>query len=514
VHTAASPLDAGVNALKQSMRRILSVFAVTLVVSATFVVSADPAEAWDGRFRKDPDTLVDPARLRSVVSQLLAPASTIGDGDTAPVGVGTEAVGVDLAAEAASETLSASSSGTVYWVDNTPLSGDCPPTSYPTIQAAINASGPNDTVKVCPGTYPEQVRIVGHNHDGLKLESLKPLQAVIQWPPAEVTPLALVYFNQADGVTLRGFKITGPFTFNGCSPERHEGILVDNAFDERIHHNHITLIRNSNPAMYGCQEGDAVAIGRRVDVPPASATPGSAKVDHNVIDDYQKNGVQVTNAGSSAKVDHNVIRGADAGQIIIASNGVVVIRGASATIDHNVISNNNYTPFPLSSGVIVAEAPPGSSSVNHNRIFDNDYGVNVDTQNNLEISHNDLFDNRADAIAICGDATFSCGFATGIVVRSNDIHDNRGSGIALYGADANLLKSNHVESNGGALPFETDGIQVDSASAGNRILTNHMAENVVHDCHDDSVGTGTALTANEWEGNRGLTQNRPGLCRP
>ena len=498
------------------MRRCLSLIAAALVVSTAFVFSAEPASAWDGRFRKDPDTLVDPGRLQSVLSQLLAPDATIGDTDASPVGVGTETVGVDLVADAAAESMSSSSSGSVYWVDNTPLSGDCPPAAYPTIQAAVNASGPNDTVKVCPGTYPEQVRIIGPGHDGLKLESLKPLQAVIQWPTVESSPLALVYFNQANGVTLRGFKITGPFTFNGCSPERHEGILVDNAFDERIHHNHITLIRNSNPAMYGCQEGDGVAIGRRVDVPPATATPGSARVDHNVIDLYQKNGVQVTNPESSAKVDHNVITGSDAVQIITASNGVVVIRGAGATVDHNVISNNNYTPFPLSSGVIVAEAPPGSSSVNHNRIFDNDYGVNVDTQNGLEVSHNDVFDGRGDGIALCGDPAFGCGAATGIVVRSNDIHDNRGSGIALYGADANLLKSNHVESNGGGFPGpdSTDGIQVDSTSGGNQILTNHMTDNVTHDCHDDSAGSGTAGTANVWDGDKGLTENRPGLCRP
>jgi hypothetical protein len=40
-----------------------------------------------------------------------------------------------------------------------------------------------------------------------------------------------------------------------------------------------------------------------------------------------------------------------------------------------------------------------------------------------------------------------------------------------------------------------------------------MDDNIVHDCHDDSSGSGTAGTANHWRGNRGETQNRPGLCR-
>jgi parallel beta-helix repeat protein len=391
-------------------------------------------------------------------------------------------------------------------VDNTPLNGDCPQATYATIQAAVNDSGPNDTVKVCPGTYPEQVRIIGPQHDGLKLESLNPLAGIIQWPTVELPPLALVYLNDADGVTVRGFTIRGPFTFPACSPERHEGILVDNAFDERIHHNRITLIRNSVAALYGCQEGDAVAIGRRVDVGSVAPTAGSAKVDHNVIDEYQKNGVQVSNAGSAANVDHNVITGSDAGQSIIASNGVVVIRGASATVDHNVVSNNHFTPSPLSSGVIVQLAPSGSTQVNHNRILDNDYGVQTFAQTNLDISHNDVFENLADGIVLIGPAT-------GIVVRSNDIHRNGGRGIYLDDADSNLLKSNHIESNGTPGGDTTDGIYVESTSGGNRILTNHLSENVFHDCHDASSGPGTAGTDNVWDGDRGQTQNRQGLCR-
>jgi hypothetical protein len=41
-----------------------------------------------------------------------------------------------------------------------------------------------------------------------------------------------------------------------------------------------------------------------------------------------------------------------------------------------------------------------------------------------------------------------------------------------------------------------------------------MQDNVTHDCHDDSNDSGTAATANFWINNKGVTQNRPGLCRP
>jgi hypothetical protein len=348
-------------------------------------------------------------------------------------------------------------------------------------------------------------------HDGLKLESLQPWQAVIQWPTVESFPLALAYFNTADHVTLRDFTVTGPFTFPGCSPDRHEGVFVDGAFDERILHNHITLIQNGVPALFGCQEGDAVAIGRRT----LGTTPGSAQVAHNLIDEYQKNGIQAVNSGTFVHADHNIVTGSSnpAIRAIIASNGVVVFRQAAAIVDHNMISKNQFFAFPLSTGVILDEAPAGSSSVNHNQIFENDFGIESDTQIRLDISHNDVLNNMADAITLCGDTTQGCGPAQYIKIRNNNVVANRGSGILLLSADSNLLKTNHVERNGTDLADMTDGIRIDVQSMQNQISENHMSDNVTHDCHDGSSGTGTAGTANFWVNDQGATQNRPGLCR-
>ena len=495
-------------------------FLATAFAVYALLAAAGLAAGSSGAWHKDPDLALDVTTIQSIVSQLIAPDTTLGDSDLTVAGVGTDPVGID-------DSLTNPPPDPVddppplqpFVVDNTPLDGDCPQAQYVSIQAAINASGPNDTVIVCPGTYPEQVRIDGHVHDGLKLESLKPLQATIQWPPSESPPLALVDFHNADHVTLRGFVVSGPFTFPACSPERHEGILVENAFDEHIHHNHVTLIRNSDPALFGCQEGDAVAIGHRISVPGNlcfGTVPGSARLDHNLIDEYQKNGVQVFNAGTTARVDHNVITGSTAVQANIASNGVVVLCHAAATVDHNSISNHHFTgTFTVASsgGVILDMAPPATSDVDHNQIFDNDYGVETDTQENAEISHNDVYQHTQDGLILCGDPSQDCGPATRLVVRSNNVYNNRGSGITLMGADANLIKSNKVQNNGTELGDTTDGLRVDSGSANNQILNNMMAGNVTHDCHDDSAGSGTAGTANTWQNDQGQTENRPGLCK-
>src|SRR5205814_5915871 len=119
--------------------------------------------------------------LTHTVLQLLAPGGALGGRATAVAGTGTDAVGIDWLTSPPADPAD-EHPGTTYFVDNTPADGDCPATPYTTIQAGVDASGPGDTVKVCPGTYQEQVRIISHSHDGLKLESVRPLQAVILWP--------------------------------------------------------------------------------------------------------------------------------------------------------------------------------------------------------------------------------------------------------------------------------------------------------------------------------------------
>jgi parallel beta-helix repeat protein len=486
------------------------VFAVVAAAALSLLLGVARASAW----HKDPDSQVDPVKV--IASSVLpTPDVTIGDADTTAIGIGDAAVG------AADMSYADPPHGTTYWVDNTPLSGDCPQATFVSIQAAVNASGPNDTVKVCPGTYMEQVTIAGPGHDGLRLESLTPLGATIQFPGTLSTNHQLIDISDADDVTIRGFVISGPYTSAGCSVDRYEGVLFENhATDGRLDHNHVTLIRDANPAFWGCQQGDAVAIGRRLPAPPPPpppAVPASAEIDHNVIDRYQKNGVQAVNPGTEAIIHHNTINASTdtALQAMIASNGIVVFREAAATVEFNSVANNRYTPFPLSTGIILDEAPAGSSEVDHNTVFDNDYGIETDTQTGLDISHNSVYDNLADAITLCGEVAFGCGPAEQIVVRANDVTGNRGSGITLQGADSNLLKSNHVENNGDPAGDTTDGIRVDSTSMDNQILDNHMHANVHHDCHDDSNGAGSGVppTANIWSGDSGDTENRDGLCR-
>ena len=73
---------------------------------------------------------------------------------------------------------------------------------------AVNASGPGDKIKVCAGTYQEQVRIDEH-HDKLEARvRSKKLEATISLADAESAPLALASTSQSelDDVQLNGLR--------------------------------------------------------------------------------------------------------------------------------------------------------------------------------------------------------------------------------------------------------------------------------------------------------------------
>ena len=90
-------------------------FAVLAAAAASLLLGVARASAW----HKDPDSMVDPVK---VVASLVLPTPdvTIGDQDTTVAGIGDAAVG------AGAMSYSDPPHGTTFWVDNTPLDGDCP----------------------------------------------------------------------------------------------------------------------------------------------------------------------------------------------------------------------------------------------------------------------------------------------------------------------------------------------------------------------------------------------------
>ena len=111
-----------------------------------------------------------------------------------------------------------------------------PLTQYATIQAAVNAANPGDTVQVGPGVYQENLVVnksltfLGQNHGSNPNSSNPSTQAIIE--PAANDPInGNVVEIEASNVTFDGFTIegsnpnlTGGTTINGVSINAGFGI--------------------------------------------------------------------------------------------------------------------------------------------------------------------------------------------------------------------------------------------------------------------------------------------------
>jgi parallel beta-helix repeat protein len=327
---------------------------------------------------------------------------------------------------------------------------DCPNADFNSIQAAVLAAAPGTTILVCPGTYTENVRIETHAKDGLTLIGLGgPQKVILDGLLGTAAPTGY------DGIVLRDVSdvdIRG-FTVTGF----HENVFLQTGADR-------------NTIRHNVARGPSAHDGIRVDDADENL------IEHNVI---FGNGVPPRGCGVDLQLGakNNVVRH---NRIFGQDRAGVRLRGAGT------------------GNIVIANQSEGNGN-----------GILIETTAGSRVEHNRFEDNFAQGdqrgVGIRLLNTVSTP-ATPNVVRHNEIEGNQSDGIALENADGNLIERNQSDENG------RDGIRADPLSAANTIRRNRMAKNGEHDAHDDSVGPGTAGTANFWLKNRCKTENRPGLC--
>jgi parallel beta-helix repeat protein len=354
---------------------------------------------------------------------------------------------------------------------------------FHTIQAAVNAAHSGDKILVDPGIYQEQVIITTNN---LTLNGSNKA-AVIEAPASFSTPTKnIVDVHGAHGTKIEQFTITGPGS--GPADSLEYGIRIDGGGSALIENNHITHIRD-NP-LSGDQNGVAILVGRAFE-----GQTGSAVITENIIDDYQKGGIVVSNTGSSAVIDQNKITGVGP-TALIAQNGIQVSSGANALILHNVVSGNVYTPQTFASTDILLFSP-GSVIIVGNRLTASDVGIYALGAKNAIISFNQISGSTFDGIDLDG--------TTNSWINFNQISNSGADGIAFFdNATGNTVDQNSSTNNG------HDGIFVDVGSTGNTFEHNRLKDNANLDAEDLTTGTGTAGTGNTWTHNKISTDNKGG----
>ncbi|MGE5579022.1 MAG: S-layer homology domain-containing protein [Bacillota bacterium] len=263
------------------------------------------------------------------------------------------------------------------------------------IQEGIDKVCASGVVVVYPGIYDEEITInkslwlwgmFSDDDDRPVISPTGPLNTVITVAGDSVSAL------------IDGFAIEGPFQVDS-SENFLAGIFVRGGADCSISNNRILDVRDSEE-LSGVQRGIAVFVGRK-----AYNTTGSATIEDNLIQGYQKGGIVVDNAGSEATITDNTVRGH--GQTAVtAQNGIQVSRGAQAIVTGNIVEGNWYTgPGWSASGILLFEA--GDSEVTGNTLNANQVAVYTDNRASFPDVLNNTFgvDAQANEVNVAVDAT-------------------------------------------------------------------------------------------------------------
>lgn len=214
----------------------------------------------------------------------------------------------------------------------------CPTATFTSIQMAIDSAAAGSVIRVCPGTYAEQLSI----NKSLRIEGdngaiLMPLLMVANGsdPGSGEAIAAAILVANASNVNIEGLIVDGTNNgLSGCSP-RLVGILYQNSSGRAAHDavRHMKL----EPADAGCQSGNGIEIES------LSGASFNVEVNSNSIWDYQKNGITANETGTSVEIVRNVVTGLGPTSGA-AQNGVQIGFGATGSIRLNNISGNVWSP--------------------------------------------------------------------------------------------------------------------------------------------------------------------------
>src|SRR5580704_11381477 len=261
-----------------------------------------------------------------------------------------------------------------------------PGTHYPSIQAAVSAAellSPPAIVRVCPGTYAEQVKITG----ALTLEGVPGSgasageDAVVITPPASgltqsTTDLrggvaAQIFVTGTTSVSISNLTVDG--TGNQVSGDDLRGILYQDASGTVNH----VAVRNEvpNDTPTGAQSGQGIFVET------TSSSSADLTVENSSVHNYNKNGIVARYAGATLTATGNYVQGA--GPIsYIAQNGIeIAFSGAGGSIKDNTVIDNFYIPTSSSaSDILLFDAKEdGSVTVSGNIVGNSNIAIALQT---------------------------------------------------------------------------------------------------------------------------------------
>jgi len=347
-----------------------------------------------------------------------------------------------------------------------------------TIQSAVDASGPGDTILVCPGIYEEQV-IVDDGQHGLTLKGVSKWKATVRAFSGMGDEVDLIEVNGVDRVRIQWLRLVAP-TGGDC-------VKVSNMVDINDSRGAQVRALRIRPAGGGnwdssCGYDDGIDYGEG----------SSGLIAFNLISDWDSDGIQisedageVTIRGNSLRYFHGTTDSTEDGD-----NGISV-DAAGARILDNVIKGLRSAGkrTPILGDAIEFDSYPIFTA--------RDYRQTVVRGNRVSNVYDGL-----DAYA-----EEAPSFLDGMRVVDNRFVGRKASD---EGIDLDNIRDAKVEGNA-AHNFDV-GLYLGTDTTDTDVQDNDLLGNRDLDCSDDSSGAGTGGTANAWVDNQGASSSPTEIC--
>jgi Right handed beta helix region len=360
------------------------------------------------------------------------------------------------------------------------------------IQDAVNMSAPGDRVKVCPGSYAEDVVVdkaltvqgAKAGQDARSRSGSGSGESVVQGTASSDPTGAGAVQLSADDVVWDGFVVRGNPNGPGISTSATNSgyqilnnVVTDNVFGLYLNSDD----RNQN-------------IVRR-----------NRFSDNNRAGSASGNGVYSDGGAQRQLINQNTFQDNRNAAILYAD---VVATQSDLTISHNVsLHDQTFLGIFASSDVSVV-----GNTVRQER-NDQTSAIFIGARNDgVLVQGNTITSANYSGIAIrdgSGDS-LPDEAPTNVDVVGNTIRNARGNGIDVTASGPGQYKVRHNTTRDNTL----DGIFFGQKTSHNLISNNTSLGNGNLDCEDQSTGTGTAETADTWLRNVGKKAVPIRICRP
>jgi nitrous oxidase accessory protein NosD len=320
---------------------------------------------------------------------------------------------------------------------------ECPDAEFTIIQDAVDEADPGDSIRVCPGTYDEQIsiskplRIIGPSSNSAVVKPLG-MTANTTNRVNGIPIAAVVLVRGTTDVTIRRLTIDG--VNNGitdCEPTL-VGIFYRNASGEIRD----VAIRNMilGVGLEGCQSG----LGIFAQKPVGAGRVREVRVVNSSIHDYQKNGITGNEPGVKIQATGNVVTGIGPTSGV-AQNGIQIGFGATGQINENTVINHIWAPCVSVSDCAAVGADLLILNTNNVSILENTVG-----KSQCGICLSGIDDGQVNDSQVIGNMVFDTDVFDGIAltgnnneVRLNTITNSDRAAIFLQG-DNNSVRRNNI----------------------------------------------------------------------